>query len=41
MGRGVVMRKERYLFYFLGGVGECTKEGDESDDNEDYDNQDS
>ncbi len=38
MGQGVVMRKERYLFYFLGRC-ECAKECDEGNDNEDSDNQ--
>ncbi len=35
------MRKERYLFYFLVGVGSDTKECDEGENNEDCDNQDS
>ncbi len=41
MVRGVVMRKERYLFYFLVGVCNDAEESNEGDDDEDGDNQDS
>ncbi len=34
---GVVVRKERYLFYFLGEVGGDTNEGDKGKNDEDRD----
>ncbi len=36
--RDVVVRKERYLFYFFGGVGDGAEECDEGKNNEDCDN---
>ncbi len=37
MRRDVVLRKERYLFYFLGGSGDGAEEYAEDDNNEDSD----
>ncbi len=36
-GLGVMMRKERYLFYFSADGCDDAKESDEGDDNEDRD----